>query len=328
MRFGIFDHMEASGAPLGQLYSERLDMLAYADDAGFWCYHKAEHHLTPLDAAPSANVFLAAASQRTTKLRMGPLVYLLPFYHPVRLIEEICSLDHLTGGRLEMGIGRGISPIEHGMWGNEPDDAREKSEETLTVVLGGLANEVLTHHGRHWDFENLPMMSKPVQQPHPPIWYPGNVEFAGSHGFNTIAGGPLKAATAAIAQYKELTRATPGATIGIQRHVFLASNEDEAVERARKSWARYHENLTWLWRREGVETDSAPTAGGDFDRAYGAGVVLAGTPETARQHIARLRDEAGAEYFVGAMRWGDLTHEETMESMRLMAQEVMPAFAR
>jgi alkanesulfonate monooxygenase SsuD/methylene tetrahydromethanopterin reductase-like flavin-dependent oxidoreductase (luciferase family) len=327
MRFGIFDHMEMNGGSLGQLYSERLEMLEAADAAGFWCYHKAEHHLTPLDAAPSSNVFLAAASQRTTRIRLGPLVYLLPFYHPVRLIEEICALDHLTNGRLEMGVGRGISPAEHALWGNNAETAREKSEETLAVVLNGLANPTLTHHGPHWSFEDLPMTAQPVQRPHPPIWYPGNVEFAGSHGFHTVVGGRIGVAAGAIARYRELTGGAEGATIGVQRHVLLMRDGDAARGRARQAWASYHHNLTWLWRRQGVETPAGPTAGGDFEKALAAEIVIAGTPEEARDHIRRLRDEAGAGYFVGAVRWGDLTHEEAMETVRLYAEEVIPAFS-
>lgn len=327
MRFGIFDHMEQTGASLGELYAERLEMLEEADAAGFWCYHKAEHHLTPLDAAPSSNVFLAAASRHAGYIRLGPLVYLLPFYHPLRLIEEICALDHLTNGRLEMGIGRGISPAEHALWGNDAESARAKSEETLEVVLKGLANPTLTHHGAHWSFEDVPMMARPVQQPHPPIWYPGNIEYAGSHGYNTVVGGRLQAVAAAIARFRELT-GDGKATIGVQRHVFLARDGDLARERARAAWTAYHENLTWLWRRQGVETPAGPTAGGDFDRALRAEVVIAGTPGEAREHIRRLRDEAGAEYFVAAIRWGDLTHAEAMESLRLFGMDVMPAFRR
>ena len=123
MQFGIFDHMEQRGGELGVLYEQRLQMLEYADAAGFARYHKAEHHFTTLDAAPSAMVFLAAASQRTKRIRLGSLVSLLPFYHPVRFIEEVCALDHLSGGRLDVGIGKGISPIEHRLWGNPDEEA-------------------------------------------------------------------------------------------------------------------------------------------------------------------------------------------------------------
>src|SRR5438045_7057681 len=87
-------------------------MVEYADAAGFDYYHLAEHHWTPLCMAPSPTLFLAAVAQRTLRIRFGPLVYVLPLYHPLRLLEEICMLDHLSHGRLEVGIGRGASPYE------------------------------------------------------------------------------------------------------------------------------------------------------------------------------------------------------------------------
>ena len=96
--------------PLQQLFEERLRLVEAYEQAGIWGYHVAQHHATPLGMAPSPNLFLAAAAQRTRNLRLGTLVYLLPFYSPLRLIEEICMLDHMTGGRLEIGVGRGVSP--------------------------------------------------------------------------------------------------------------------------------------------------------------------------------------------------------------------------
>ena len=182
MQFGIFDHMEQrdlTGGELGALYEQRLQMLEYADAAGFARYHKAEHHFTTLDAAPSAMVFLAAASQRTKRIRLGSLVSLLPFYHPVRFVEEVCALDHLSGGRLDVGIGKGISPIEHRLWGNPDAEAVARTAEAIDIVRKGLTARQLTHTGAFHKFEALPMLLTPRQMPHPPLWYPGNVEFAG-----------------------------------------------------------------------------------------------------------------------------------------------------
>ena len=110
--FGLFDWIDRSTAPLHQLYNDRLQLLEAADAAGFFCYHLAEHHATPLGMAPSPALFLTAAAQRTRRIRLGPLVYLLPLYNPLRLIEEVCMLDQLSGGRLELGIGRGVTPYE------------------------------------------------------------------------------------------------------------------------------------------------------------------------------------------------------------------------
>lgn len=147
MRFGIFDHLEQHDVALSALYEQRLQLLEAADEAGFWCYHKAEHHFTPLDAAPSSNVFLAAASQRTSRIRFGPPVYLLPFYDPIRLIEEICALDHLSDGRLEVGVGKGISPAEHTLWGADPATARDRFEEHFAILRAGLGRPSLSFEG-------------------------------------------------------------------------------------------------------------------------------------------------------------------------------------
>ncbi len=112
MKFGVFDHLDDANIPQEQLFDNRLRLVEAYDRAGFHAYHVAEHHATPLGVAPSPGVWLAAIAQRTKRLRFGPLVYLLPLYHPLKLLEEICMLDPMSSGRLLIGVGRGISPIE------------------------------------------------------------------------------------------------------------------------------------------------------------------------------------------------------------------------
>src|ERR671934_1349095 len=115
MQFGVFDHLDRNDLALGDYYEARLRIIEAYDRLGFYGYHVAEHHSTPLGMAPSPSVFLSAVAQRTRRLRFGPLVYTLPLYHPMRVYEEICMLDHMSGGRLELGVGRGAVPheIEH-----------------------------------------------------------------------------------------------------------------------------------------------------------------------------------------------------------------------
>ena len=102
MQFGIFDHLDRNKSPLKDYYEARLQLIEMYDREGFYAYHVAEHHSTPLGMAPSPSVFLSAVAQRTKRLRFGPLVYALPLYHPIRLIEEICMLDQMSGGRLDI----------------------------------------------------------------------------------------------------------------------------------------------------------------------------------------------------------------------------------
>jgi alkanesulfonate monooxygenase SsuD/methylene tetrahydromethanopterin reductase-like flavin-dependent oxidoreductase (luciferase family) len=331
VQYGIFDHMEQRGADLGALYEERLQMIEYADAAGFVRYHKAEHHFTPLDAAPSATVFLAAASQRTRRIRLGSLVSLLPFYHPVRFIEEVCALDHLSAGRLDIGVGKGISPIEHRLWGHDDAEAMPRTLDAIAILRTGLTQKTLTHAGAFHTFDALPMVMSPKQRPYPPLWYPGNVEFAGSHRLNTVVGGPVAAVKAQVARFDELVAnaqldwnpAVAKPVIGATRHVYLARTREAAHARARIAWKRYDENLAKLWRAHGVEPVMSPSLKGNFDLALGASVVLAGTPADVRSHIESLQEEAQLDYFVGAFAWGDLTHAETMESLHLFADQVM-----
>jgi alkanesulfonate monooxygenase SsuD/methylene tetrahydromethanopterin reductase-like flavin-dependent oxidoreductase (luciferase family) len=112
LTFGIFDHIEEiPGTPTDQLFRDRLELIRLADEAGFESFHLAEHHGSGLCLAPNQELFVAAASQITTSIRLGPMVKLLPLHHPVRIIEDMCVADQLTGGRLDFGVGSGVAPI-------------------------------------------------------------------------------------------------------------------------------------------------------------------------------------------------------------------------
>ncbi len=336
MRFGIFDHMERRGATLGGLYEERLQMLEFADAAGFYCYHKAEHHFINLDAAPSGTVFLSAAAQRTEQIRLGSLVFLLPFYEPLRLIEEICMLDHLSRGRLEVGVGKGISPAEHTLWGRDPDAARARFEEVFEILRLGLTQPQLDYEGQFYHYENATMALQPQQAPHPGFWYPGNVDYAGRHRLNTIVGGPIPLLAQAAETWRNLV-ASPDAdwnpgisepTIGATRHMFLDTDEKRAIDRATGAYRKYHDNLSTLFKRYNVDfpPPGDPSFGGDAQTAMAVQGLFAGTPETLVAHVRKLEEVTGINYVIGAFAWGDLTHDETMASMRLFAEEVMPEF--
>src|SRR5260370_16768477 len=171
MQCGVFDHMDHAGGPLAKLYADRLDLSEAYDASGIYAYHLARHHSTPLGCAASPGSFLAALSQRTKRLRFGPLVYLLPFHHPLRLIEEIWMLDQMSGGRLELGIGRGVSPFETRAYGLDFTQTGEIYHEAFELILNGLACDELTFEGKHYQFRNVPLILRPLQRPHPPLWY-------------------------------------------------------------------------------------------------------------------------------------------------------------
>jgi hypothetical protein len=169
MRFGVFDHLDDSGRPLARHFAERLELIEAYDRAGFYGYHLAEHHNTPLGYAPSPGIFLAAVAQRTKRLKFGPMVYLLPLYHPLRLIDEVCMLDQMSGGRFLYGVGRGISPVEVGFYGVDFATGAERFREAFEVIRLGLTEDVLTYHGKYYDFDRVPIAMKPLQKPYPEL---------------------------------------------------------------------------------------------------------------------------------------------------------------
>ncbi|TMH41490.1 MAG: LLM class flavin-dependent oxidoreductase [Betaproteobacteria bacterium] len=161
MKFGVFDHMDASGEPLAELFENRLKLAEAYDRIGLHALHVAEHHSTPLGMSPSPSVFLALAAQRTKRLRLGPLVYTLPLYHPLRLAEEICTLDCLSGGRLELGVGRGVSPLEIASFGVDPAKSQAMYLEAYEVVMKALASRSVSFRGEHYQFDDAPTPRAP-----------------------------------------------------------------------------------------------------------------------------------------------------------------------
>jgi alkanesulfonate monooxygenase SsuD/methylene tetrahydromethanopterin reductase-like flavin-dependent oxidoreductase (luciferase family) len=256
LRFGVFDHIEpVPGLRLDQIYRERLIQIERLDRAGFFAYHLAEHHTPAIHSlAPSQNVFLAAVAQRTTRLRFGPCVYVLPLHHPLRLIEEISMLDHLSDGRLEIGVGRG-GVMEAFFWGQEADSETNYARycETLAIIREGLSHDLLTYAGRFHSFDNLPMYMRPLQAPYPPFWYMRNPVTAAMEGMHTIIVGSLDGLAVAVTRYRAAWEEHQGAgTLTVQRHepmiglvvhMVVADTDEEAIRIATPAWEKYRWNL-------------------------------------------------------------------------------------
>ena len=190
--FGIFDHIEdIPGTPTPQLLRDRLDLIKMADEAGFAGYHLAEHHGSDLCMAPNQEVFIAAASQITKNIRLGPMVKLLPLHHPVRIIEDMIVVDNLTDGRLDFGVGRGVAPIEHYWFGSNWPESKDRFVDVLGIICDAFATgEISSENSKFYDFPTIPMSTKPVQDPIP-FWYPGSPVTAGRHGMNLMWPGPI-----------------------------------------------------------------------------------------------------------------------------------------
>ena len=256
LQFGVFDHIEPEEREsLTETYGKRLEQIEYLDRAGFYCYHLAEHHTPAIHSmAPSQNVFLAAASQRTTNIHLAPCVYVLPLHHPIRLIEEISMVDTLSGGRMEIGVGRG-GEMEAFFWGQEAtaDSNYKRYLETLEVIKLGMSNDFLDFHGDIYDFDKLSMRLHPIQRPYPPMWYMRNVETAAINGMDTIIVGSLDSIGPEVKRYREkweehqgkdsLTIHGKEPKVGLTVHMVLADTDEEAIAIAQPAWDQYRYNL-------------------------------------------------------------------------------------
>lgn len=336
MQFGIFDHVDASGLPLAEHLEARLQMVAAFEAAGFSRYHVAEHHGTPLGHSPSPAVYLAALSQRTRTIRFGPLVFLLPLYHPLRLAEEIAMLDALSGGRLEFGYGRGISPIEMGFYGIDIAEQADRATETLEVVLKALTCERLDHQGRFFRFDDVPVPQRCVQQPHPPLWYGSNVaasmERCAQQGLNVVTLLAGEAMQKLVAAYRNAWLANGGTEanmplIGAGRHIVVAETDAEAKAIAARAFTLWRAAFVHLWEARGAVNPFVRNFPKDWAAVEAAGSACAGSPATVRDFLLRDSALGNYTYCVAQMAFGDMSVTEVSRSAALFGAEVMPAFA-
>ena len=346
MKFGIFDHLEQRrDVSLAETYADRLNLVEQADRSGFHCWLTAEHHHSPLCMAPNQMVFLASAAARTRQIGLGSLVSVLPLHHPVRLLEELCMLDNLSQGRLQIGVGKGPTGAEFAMWGGNAELRQEMFDEAMIILLQGMQNEFLSFSGKHFNFSNLWMALKPVQTPHPPFWYGENAVNAGKlranlvcHGSNADVAVKLGTYLAALQETKPSWQNgvchNDAPIYGATRRVFLAETEKEAVDRARESYEIYLSNFRKPQPDDIVADGGRKPRGApppkfgptaiSFEQGIAGESVLVGTPAMARDHLRDYMMKTPANYYGVAFQWGNLTHAEASRSMDLFVKEVMP----
>ncbi len=332
MQFGVFDQNDRGPYPLSEQYEKRLALIEFYDRAGFRTYHMSEHHATPLSLTPSPSVFLAAVTQRTRRIRLGALVYVLPAHHPLRLAEEICMLDHLSGGRLEVGIGRGASPHELDYFGVDSDTAPARYVEAYDVIMQALTRDEVNFDGKHFQFENVPVDLKPAQLPHPPLWYavpvPEGAAWPAQNRINIVCGGPIQRAREISDRYRAEWAAAGRAPeqlplVGINRFVVCAETDREAMDLGRRAWPHFYRSFMKLWNIHGTQPRYARIPE-DFEAVVKNGGGIIGSPGTIGEQVSRMAGEAGANYFVGQFSFGDLSQDEVLRSAGIFAREVLP----
>jgi alkanesulfonate monooxygenase SsuD/methylene tetrahydromethanopterin reductase-like flavin-dependent oxidoreductase (luciferase family) len=328
-------------------YAAQLDEIVLAETCGFEHYWLFEHHVSPHSPMPSPNLMIAAVARRTQRIRLGTLVNILPYRHPLLIAEEMAMLDVLTEGRIDCGIGRGLKPYEFRAFGRDQETSREVFLECLEVVRKIWSDEPFAFRGKYFTVEKRSPLSPPlVQKPHPPLYVsaqsPESVRWAAE---NDIPFGQIDALIEESLRDQELYRRVQAASgrasvprLFLTREIYVAASENEAREEVRpyllanwQLWGRYTQfteagempDSYDTWRKRAPLLYSL-----SYDEIIDRGLAFVGTPETVIRNILDHQHQLDIAMLVCAFRYGGMPFDLAARSMRLFAAEVMPELRR
>jgi alkanesulfonate monooxygenase SsuD/methylene tetrahydromethanopterin reductase-like flavin-dependent oxidoreductase (luciferase family) len=330
MKFGVlqFFSWPERRVELATVYARALERIEIMDRAGYDAVWLAEHHFSSFSVCPSVHMVGVMAAARTRRLRIGTAVSLAPIYHPLRLAEEVALLDVLSGGRVNWGAGRGFARVEFTAFGVPPEESAARFREAVEIVLRAWTQERLSFAGEHFRFDDLEVLPKPLQRPHPPVWMAassdGAIEWAAGRGFSILMDPHSSAPDIGRKRRFYADRLTAsgfsaaGRDIPIARLVAVASDSAEAAAVARAG-AEWIVDSYLDPRHRPVMQGSFTPEGVDPIRRYLDEVILHGTPDKVTDDILRLRDEIGLDYLLCA----PLSHQTFM----LLTDRVLPRLA-
>jgi alkanesulfonate monooxygenase SsuD/methylene tetrahydromethanopterin reductase-like flavin-dependent oxidoreductase (luciferase family) len=313
---------------LAEVYARALQRIEIMDQTGYDAVWLAEHHFSSFSVCPSVHMVGTLAAARTTRLRIGTGVSLAPFYHPLRLAEEVALLDVLSGGRVNWGAGRGFARVEFENFGVPPEESTSRFRETVEIVLRAWTEDALHFLGKHFRFDGVEVLPKPTQRPHPPVWMAATsetaIEWAAGRGFSILM--DPHAAHRDIGRkrrlYTERLQAAgfsiAGRDLPVARLLALGATAEKAHEVARRGAQWICDSYFGTAHRPvGVADPNA--AGADPVTRYLDEVILHGTPDAVLDEILRLRDEIGLDYLLCA----PLSHETFV----LLTEKILPRLA-
>ncbi|HUK61455.1 MAG TPA: LLM class flavin-dependent oxidoreductase [Stellaceae bacterium] len=344
MEFGIWDNTGyRKGLSAGVIYRQHLDEAALAEAMGFAHYWFFEHHLSPTAPMPAPNLMIAAAAQRTAKMRLGVMVNVLPFRNPLLVAEEAAMLDQMTGGRLDIGIGRGGKAIEYQSFAVDPADSRAMFAESIAVLKRLWSDELFAHRGRFFQLEKTAALSPAfVQRPHPPLYVTANsaesLTFAAEHDLPFVQLDSLVDDCRRDIEFYRGVAAKAGHAqrprLCLTREIYVAPTDAEARAEAKTHLLEY-----WnLWGRftQFVAAGQVPASfeswyqraprlyAMSFEELVESGMVLAGSPEWVARQILRHLEALDLAVLVGTFQLGSMPHDKVERSLRLFGTEVMP----
>lgn len=350
MRWGLFYLPTSLPEKPGQgadAYRTILEQVRYAEGLGFESVWLAEHHFQAFGGMFASPAVLGAAiAQHTRRMRIGTAVILLPYHNPIRTAEDYATLDLLSNGRLEFGVGHGFLKWEGLNFGLALEESRERFREHLDIVLNAWTQPSVSHKGRFYEYNNLAVWPRPLQQPHPPVWMSATTtidsfEFSGRQGYEMMVipflhdvedlRGKVEAYLAArkAAGYDPLT-----ARIVAAYHIYVGANAAEARSSGSMGVMEYietaaagHKLTSQLDDPESFQSHHAHRAAmktlGYHDLLERRRVVV-GTPAEVRDQLGYLRERLHLTDVAGLFALGGLTDARARASMRRFMEDVAP----
>lgn len=333
MRFGLtfeIRQFPQQPQPWRELWEDALWLFKQAEELGFDSLFVQEHFFTPDGYGPSIPVFLTALSERTSDVRLGSYISILPLHHPGRLAQEMAVLDQLSGGRLEVGVGAGHRAAEFKAMGISTKTRPSRIEESIAFMRTAWTGEPFTFEGKYFPVENLQIKPEPLQEPHPPLWLaattPAPAERAGRLGLNLHAA----AADPAVFDAYRTALAAHGhdpaeMRVSVIRAVTVTDEDPELV------WDRNSENYFFRWdyyrqiREEFGDPQLRVSVAPPDPNTYRANELI-GTASDVLPELKELLQVSGAtDLILNGPPPGVDIRTEGYELVRRYAEDVIPA---
>jgi alkanesulfonate monooxygenase SsuD/methylene tetrahydromethanopterin reductase-like flavin-dependent oxidoreductase (luciferase family) len=334
MQIGLFHSIQwPQGSDQQDRYAQALTQACHADALGFDSIWLTEHHFSRHGIVSDSLMVLGHLAARTSHARLGTAVSVLPLHHPLRLAEAAATVDQLSRGRLDLGIGRGYQPGEFLGFGVDFAERDERFDEALEVLCRAWSGEgSLSHSGRYFSFTDAYPQPRPFQRPHPPLWLattsPEGLARCAARDWGVLLpqGTSLTVTSGQMKRYVEaLARAGHGpqrARALLARAAYVAPSDEQAWADAERP---YRDFLSLADRLRLGEAAGRASASGPFDmQADLRDSALFGSPDTILARLASIR-ELGIERVMLFMHMGTLPHEKIMSSLELFAREVLPS---
>jgi len=339
MDIGTFLLMQSPGARSSEeVYARGIEQAQAAEALGYRNVWLGEHHFSTYGYLSRPTQFATYLAAKTTKLRVGTAVIVVPLHHPLLIAEEIAMLDILSGGRLDVGLGRGYQRYEFERFGLQLDAGGHRWDEAIDILLKSFEGRPFSYEGKLFKIPETSVYPQPVQKPHPPIWITAQSEYAIDaavrRGFDVLTGG-FGVPVERLAEFgnifarvvAEIEPPRPP-RVGVQRAVYVTKDAADAREAAEQ--ARWNMRVTLSLRNnyERVENGNAVPIPGNseptIDELLERYLVI-GTPDTVIRQIKRVKELVGISHFNCSFWFGDIDQKRVLRSMELFANEVMPA---